>query len=334
MKSKLIVPALLSALHFSSYATLLPTCGKDGFYMGYLNGVGTSKFDATTQLQKLQAKLSFTPTSKETVTYNLLYNTTQDYATDLAEVFEQRAAERDASGLLQQRYEYISASPTDTDVAPITELATAIQYIQQGYQSLMIKALAALGSVTRPITSENYARHNAQLDTAVTNGQKLMLISHSQGSLFLNHAFDYITPKISAGRITVNYIAPATPILYGDYSLTSIDLVINGLGLLQGFKSIPDNNTAIAASILDFTGHGLLGTYLDKTRTGETIVIGKITTALNGFNYPGASPSTAKTTANTVAVYTPNAVDPLMGTFSHLYFDTPDESLCWAIKNR
>lgn len=334
MKNKFITGLFLSSLQLTSYATLVPSCGNEGFYIGYLNGVGMSRVDATRQLEQFQKQLSFAPTNKQPVTYDLLYNTTQGYASDLAEVFEQRAAESDATGLLQQRYEYISASPTDTDIAPISGLANAIQYIQQGYQALMIKALAALGSVARPIAPEDYVRHNAQLDVAVTNGKKFMLISHSQGSLFLNHAFDYITPKVSAGRIKVNYIAPATPVLHGDYSLTSIDLVINGLGLLQGSKSIPANNTPMPAAMSDVTGHGVLETYLDKARTGEKMVLAKINAALNSFNYPVAAPSAAKTTDYPVAVYTPDNTDPLQGTFSRFYVDTADEQLCWAIQNR
>lgn len=134
----------------------------------------------------------------------------------------------------------------------------------------MTTKLASIISLflSNPPTEANYATHNAQLDTLAADGQKLMLVAHSQGNLFMNHAYDHILPVVTKDRVAAAHIAPASPTLRGDWVLADIDLVINALRI-QGVTSVPNINLTIPASKVDVSGHTLIGTYLDPTRDGR-----------------------------------------------------------------
>ncbi len=95
-----------------------------------------------------------------------------------------------------------------------------------------------------------------------------MLVAHSQGNLFMNHAYDHILPTVTKDRVAAAHIAPASPTLRGDYILADIDLVINAIRI-QGVTSVPDNNLGSPCVQSDVSGHTLIGTYLDGTRDGR-----------------------------------------------------------------
>jgi uncharacterized protein YfaP (DUF2135 family) len=133
----------------------------------------------------------------------------------------------------------------------------------------------------------NVAEHRLQLDTLAAEGQKLLLVAHSQGNLFVNPAYDYVKPKVGAGSVAAVHIAPASITQRGEYVLADIDVVINGLRV-QGAGSVPATNIALPFSSADLSGHTLVGTYLDSTRAARARVSTMTTTALNSLTTPTA----------------------------------------------
>ena len=76
------------------------------------------------------------------------------------------------------------------------------------YSDVVTKAMAGWSMfLSDPPTTVNYASHKSQLDTLAVEGQKLLLVAHSQGNLFVNNAFDYVNPKIGSSSVAVVHIA-------------------------------------------------------------------------------------------------------------------------------
>ena len=179
-------------------------------------------------------------------------------------MFEQRALEIDSSGELSKRWEYVweivtgNRSLANKLINLFPAAASLFDWMYAEFNSKVIAGWAYL--LSNPPTAIDYEKHNARLDALATQQQKLLLVAHSQGNLFLNHAYDHIVPTVTASSVQAVHIAPASPTLRGEYVLADIDLVINGLRV-QGLTSVPPVNLIMPVSTADPTGHTLIGTY-------------------------------------------------------------------------
>ena len=82
------------------------------------------------------------------------------------------------------------------------------------------------------------------------NGSKLLFVSHSQGNLFANQAYNYAESDIGSDSVKTVHIAPAYITLNGEHTLADLDLVINSLRLQGG--SVPSITNGIPEY---FSGH-------------------------------------------------------------------------------
>jgi len=273
-------------IHSSAYAN----CSKS-YTLGFFNGVWNTRHQASDAKRELQDLIG-TTYNNESVKYEAFYNHTgasvdATALQDLAETFIQRSAEIDASGELGKRFEYFweflgSSEPTFIDKIKGI-FPNALSLFDSLYTSVATKLTSIIFHfLSNPPTETDYATHNAQLDALAADGQKLMLVGHSQGNLFVNHAYDHILPIVTKDRVATAHIAPASPTLRGEYVLANIDLVINTLRL-QGGSSVQANNLELNVSKADYSGHMLVGTYLDSTRDGRGRVKTMIETAMGGL---------------------------------------------------
>ncbi|MFH0708643.1 MAG: hypothetical protein V2A75_00400 [Pseudomonadota bacterium] len=262
-------------------------CSKS-YTVGFFNGVWNTYDQATTGRSELK-KLIGDTYNNEPVKYEAFYNHTGDSVgsnglQDLAETFIQRANEIDKSGQMGKRFEYFweflgSSEPTFLDKLA-GFLPNAASLFDSVYTAMTTKLVSIISFfLSNPPTEADYAAHNARLDALATDGEKLMLVGHSQGNLFMNHAYDHILPIVTKERVVAAHIAPASPTLRGDYVLANIDAVIN-LMRVQGITSVPENNLPIPFSSTDVTGHTLIGTYLDGTRAGRATIKTMIESAM------------------------------------------------------
>lgn len=273
-------------------------CTAKGYTVGFFNGVwNTNTQDgALSGLNALKALIGDTHKA-EPVEYTLFYNNTGSTvgatgAQDVAEVFIQRALEFDASGELGKRFEYLWEAASDGDKPFFTRLwntfAAEASIIDGLYSAIVTKSMAGWSLLlSDPPTSVNYAEHRLQLESLAAEGQKLLLVAHSQGNLFVNPAFDFVKPKVGSASVAVVHIAPASVTLRGEWLLADIDIVINGLRT-QGVGSVPAINLFLPTSRSDLSGHTLNGTYLDATRSGRARVLSMSQTALDGLQSPTA----------------------------------------------
>lgn len=165
-------------------------------------------------------------------------------------------------------------------------LPSFLDLISQLYTEITTKSIAGWAYLlSNPPTEEDYAEHNIRLDALSLQGQKLMLVAHSQGNLFANQAYDYISGIVGTGSVGVVQIAPASSTLRGEYLLADIDQIINSLRAL-GLASVPYSNILLPISTNDFSGHMLAETYLDANRPARAKVHSMISDAMQQLQTP------------------------------------------------
>lgn len=300
MKTKIYnVKLLLIALGLQSLPVFAANqtssvCTAKGYTLGFFNGVWNTRAQAISGREALRALVGDSYNS-EKIKYELFYNHTGSTAggsglQDIAEVFQQRALEIDSSGNLGKHWELFWESLSSKDTTFIDKIKSffpnSSQLFSSLYTDLNSKILAGWSYfLSNPPTAADYAQHDTRLTALATEGQKLILVAHSQGNLFVNHAYDYITPLVGVNSVAVAHIAPASSTLRGGYLLADIDLVINGLRT-QGLSSVPNVNLSLPTSVSDLSGHTLVGTYLDGSRPGRQAVEKLITNAVKGLVTP------------------------------------------------
>ena len=286
-----------------------------GYTVVFFNGVDNTYPQAVASMHATQAAIqesrntTFDVFDAEDVQYDVAYNTTASatqgslniangtIAQDVAEVFVQRARELDPSGTVGNDFfymywEWLGGVPQNYSNALSNNAATNNFYVnfQNAAVTAVVGALGTLVGGQAP-TAADYALQEAQLTAAANAGRKLLLVAHSQGNLFVNHAYDFILPAVGTARVKVVHVAPATVVVHGDWVLSANDLVINALRLVNGFASIVDPNINPPISDADKKGHGYNEIYLNPALidsfTGQTdraILESKFTAALNAMD--------------------------------------------------
>ena len=207
-----IVVFILSQNAAAAAATVTnDLCLATGYTLGFFNGVWNSPAQAGDGLAALR-DLKGATFNNEPIQYEAFYNHTGTSAggtglQDLAEVFEQRALEIDSTGELGKRWEFFweSLSGDKTYLQKIVDIfPNAGSLFSQLYTDMSSKIAAGWAYLlSNPPTEADYASHDTRLDALALQKQKLMLVAHSQGNLFVNHAYDYILPKVGNGRFLV-----------------------------------------------------------------------------------------------------------------------------------
>ena len=254
-----------------------------GYTFGFFNGVGNTEVDALNGANALQDAVrqqNFALNAQtqdvydnEDIKFDVYYNHTgasvgATTLQDVAEVFVQRANELDPGGSLATQFFY-SLWEMNSGTGPGYANAAANQNpgflamvgnLTSNFETALASLMAQLAS--SPPTALDYAAQQAQMTVEAAAGRKLVLVAHSQGNLFVNHAYDFIQPLIGSGRVKVVHVAPASPTIRGAYILGGTDAIINALRLVNGFSTIVDPNIFPSPNPNDVTGHLLIETYL------------------------------------------------------------------------
>lgn len=296
--------ALFLVLLFSISSSLLPLNGytqvtdpasacASGYKIGYINGVWTSLIQANQNVEELQQRIGNTYNG-QSLEVKLLYNQTGgNYSLqDLVETFAQRANELDATGALSQRWDvFWELTEGDSATSILLDffapgLRDKVSLIQGFMQDKNITDFAYW--LTQPPTEVDYAAHHVILDKWISSKQKILLVAHSQGNLFLKRDYDYIASKTFSSAIGMVQIAPATTTALSPYVLSDGDKIINGLRLIGGKDAVvPPNLINVAVNPKDVTGHLFVNSYLSSTLYAsdnvslESHVKDTITTALS-----------------------------------------------------
>ncbi|OEE86158.1 hypothetical protein A1OQ_02850, partial [Enterovibrio norvegicus FF-162] len=200
---------------------------------------------------------------------------------DLAETFDQRTNELDQR--VAQRWEafwdVINGRSNSSIIERIISIVPAFaQLITDVFSTAVNESitrfLEALSSLTGGTINTGEVRMQHQLinDSNTWLGKKLVYVAHSQGNLWANESFNYVLGQegYSPDNIAIVHIAPASPILNGDYVLSSSDFVINGLQF-TGPTSVPLPNALLPITRTDPSGHMLIESYLGQSKTRTKI---------------------------------------------------------------
>lgn len=78
-------------------------------------------------------------------------------------------------------------------------------------------------------TIEDYRQHDLLVRKMLKRADKVILVAHSQGNLFANHAVNNLNDESLKKRVSVVHVAPASRKLNGGYVLADKDRVITNL---------------------------------------------------------------------------------------------------------
>ena len=277
---KMSLMVILASFVLSTSAWASTQCTQGAYVVGFFNGVWNTERDTRFTIAVLQERfeLDVLPQlslSSESIDYEYFYNHTGTAVgasrfQDIAEVFIQRA---DALGI-GSRYELIwNALSGDTSF--LSDLrryssdgdASALDALEDAYSNIGIQLAGDVSTLlSDPPTASDYAAHEARLTTLLVEGKSALLVSHSQGHFFAEHAYRAIESKAvisSMDAIRTLHVAPPATNIIHDYVLADKDYVIQSLSVF-GHESILGANTSIPYTHLlrDITGHEFIKTYL------------------------------------------------------------------------
>ena len=277
----LLFVAILTA-PLQSAAQVQSQCARDGYAVGFFNGMWNTPDDAYSSLAAIRSLVS-QERSDERVEYFLFYNASEGYFQDIVQTFVQRANEIDQSGQFQHRLEYLweilSGSGWSWDL-----LVSGVPEALQDVRDLLVHEIFALiaekmDDQTVELTIEEHTRLLARF---AQGDDGTLLIGHSQGNLFANTAYDRSEMLFGDDGIRVVHVAPASPTLRGEYRLANIDVVIEALRAVRG-RYVQVWNLELPRSPRDWSGHLLVQTYLDPSRPGRRAIANVVGLAMDSM---------------------------------------------------
>ena len=247
---------------------LTKTCfGNPMIYALHINGISTSITEAQDNLEQLTA-LQVSKTNL--VKWRLLYNQTTGLWNDLSDVFNQKAQEKQNITLDDFVVAYMKANDLHAESG-----TTEYEFIKQSIKDDFINDPQYSGRNLESIVTE--------FNQLVSDKESsyVLLLPHSQGNLYANQLYNYLTSTGNYDSQHLRIFGIATPANEisgsGDYVTNSNDLVINGLRLIT---SILPSNITVNFSLADVLGHNLIDIYLTDPSSKE-IIKQKITQALD-----------------------------------------------------
>lgn len=223
----------------------------------FVNGIMNTSEDARNSLNALRTLHGDYDKNGNPIQYDFLYNQTEGFFTDIAEVIGQRDQEK---GYKVKRYELFFDVVTGKStlareaIRNNPAMKDEIDAMRKIALDKHSKILAM--SSSNPNTIKNYVEHISRVEQLLLHGKKIVLVAHSQGNLFANKIYQYTLKKYGKEVLKVIHIAPASRELNGEYFLADTDIVIRAL------RGNPDPTHEVKWSTVDPSGHSVLGTYL------------------------------------------------------------------------
>lgn len=315
-------------------------CSSESYVVGFFNGVWNTEAEAILATSTLERMIG-SEIDGENVEYETFYNNTGSEVNasgfqDIAEVFIQRAEEiepdfgehfevfwsaisGDADGFLAKALNVLTSDASTATSELVAGLLSDL------YTEISTESAALLSNIlSDPPTQQDYERHSTRIKTLALQGNRLLLVAHSQGNLFVNNAYQaaLTVENFSSENIGVVHIAPASSVTNGPHILANIDAVINGLRAF-GLSTIPEITVDLPISHLleDPSGHMLVPTYLNTSLATYDQVENSVSSEIERLVQPIA---TAEIGSFTATLTWNGAGDVDLHTFepagSHVYY--------------
>lgn len=284
----LLVLAVL--IPFQSQAEISASeCHPLRVYFG--NGILTEKVDGFFEADRIDRWLRprIPATDKKHVSFDLAYNPSDGYWTDLIEAFDQ----------------LVPSAPEKWDgFFP----ATIGMQIQRGIETLFENHLNSVGgrilaAVSRRLLTPGLYDDKTVQDLVRTytkslrSGERLLIVAYSQGNLYANAVYNHMRarqpPGINLAAIGIAAIgSPANTVATGDgYVNSATDLVLRAVRAI-GFDGLPANDTSVPVfPAEDRLGHGFRDVYFNSRYTIRQHTQDVILATLNRvMNQPATRP--------------------------------------------
>jgi len=241
---------------------------KTKYEFGFFNGVYNTDDDAEASARRL----SLTGGKKPILFYNHSYG----LIPDLVEAYDQTMAEmppatrRPNNGDLFNEFLNGDTGILKAVAEVNPEIMNAVRKFRSAIPEKERKAIVLTE------TMADYTEHNQQLKALLNRTHRAILIAHSQGNLFANHAYDQVG-KERQKRIGIIHVAPPTAVLHGKYVLSNHDTVINLIRLSGRATTLPANVEIPLLNIDSWlSGHGFVEVYLNPGLKPYSIIVDDI----------------------------------------------------------
>lgn len=276
MRSKLLKSTLLAltlcsglahAISASGGAPAASLCTGQGYSTLFFNGVGNTHDDAQSTLDLMRESLP-AEHNAEPVGYELMYNTTKGTIKDVIETLRQRDQEAGRAWSVNFEQYWLKINGQQLSAFEKDErFKEYLKGVQEAYTTSLKGAATAAFRNASP-TTENLSEQFRTTRELIERGQKVLMVGHSQGNLFMNTTFAGMNVLGYGSSVNRVHVAPAATAGGSLYLLADIDLVIKGLNLIDGSNSSGQYtpNVDLPFSFSDVLGHGMKETYLDPDR--------------------------------------------------------------------
>lgn len=269
-----IVLVLLILNVSESYSADQRFCQK-GIYVFFGNGVWNDKEAADSSRRLLTRRLEAVIAGTDLegmITYGTSHNPSEGKLKDLLETFEQNDQTDDS-----QFWRFLAG------LDPIPDF-------------LQDKLKEIADSVDEAIVSANPAvqKHIVKYNKFLSEGNKVVVVAHSQGNLFANIAYLGINSQYIDGFGIVSVGNPDSYVAGGgSYTTLDEDIII---GNVSG--SLPANlDNFFGINLNDLTGHEFAKSYMAANHDAETKILGDVVGTINSLNYPDSELGTGIITA-------------------------------------
>lgn len=292
------------------FALLIPSIGysadgsfcQKGVYVYFGNGVWNDFEQASASQYLLERRLETRVSGTDlegVITYDVAHNPSMGLLADLLETFVQN---------------------TQTDESQFWRYLASLDPVPDEFRDLLIETA---NKVNASILNANPAvqEHVVKYNKVLSEGNKVVVVAHSQGNLFANIAELGITPQYANGFGIVSVANPDDFVAGGGpYTTIDEDLIIWGVP-----GSLPanlDNFSFINWS--DLTGHTFATSYMASGRPAATKILNDTVDMANGLSYPdtdlGIGAITATLTWNSMPDLDLHVFEP---SGSHVYYGSP-----------
>jgi len=264
-------------------ALLMPTivysadgrfCQK-GVYVYFGNGVWNDfeQADESRWLLEKRLEARILGTNLEgVITYGVSHNPSMGMLADLLETFVQN---------------------TQTDESQFWRYLAALDPIPDDFKDLLIETANKVNASilnANPAVQEHVVKYNKVLG----EGNKVVVVAHSQGNLFANIAELGITSQYANGFGVVSVANPDNFVAGGGpYTTINEDLII--WGVPGSMPANLDNFSFINWN--DLTGHTFATSYMASGHAAETKILNDVVNMANGLSYPDTNLGTGAITA-------------------------------------
>lgn len=296
--------ALLFALSIHQHASAQETAPNEVTRIYYVNGVNNTLLEATRSSLRLEEEINpLIEGNTENTQYihGVSYNYTQESLTDIAQALQQKLIESNLDFsliyLLNQLAQHNKGElsrikeslgwPNGNLKVVSEKMISAIQFIEDNpelFEEIFADEWAA-ANVDRQVV--DFKLRETYLDN-LNDGERVLLVAHSQGNLFANQAINTISERYPCLAPSIGVVGVATPagallerpegstLAFNPYVTADDDLVIDALRQLTPFPVLPGNvinRGSVAADSRDFMNHNFIAGYLAEGLPSRTEIL-------------------------------------------------------------